>query len=102
MLLTLYDIQLSAQVAIIALVWSRMIVAPGEIGQALWLHLDRLNAKGFGWIAKPLGYCTKCFAGQLGVWLHLWAFGLTGRLPFFVALCILSAYMISKLIEKFR
>ena len=33
--------------------------------------LGRLIDNDFEWLAKPLGYCAKCLAGQLGLWYYL-------------------------------
>lgn len=58
--------------------------------------LDRLNNAGHGWLAKPLGWCGKCFAGQLGLWysittcqaFHFWDAGLTATTSIFFFILI--------------
>ena len=40
-----------------------------------WKILDSLNSKGYWYIAKPLGYCDVCFAGEIALWTGFYKFG---------------------------
>lgn len=66
------DIFTDMALAVTAWVFSEHLIHPGNVfgwwGRALeWLHQHRL-----GWLAKPMGFCSKCFAGQLAFWHYLW------------------------------
>lgn len=61
-------------VAIVAFVFFGILTAPGMIFERWYYFLEGLNSKGMEWIAKPLGYCGVCFAGQVGFWWYLIAY----------------------------
>ncbi len=50
--------------AAFALVFCEVLIAPGMIFEFYGKLLDRLPE----WIAKPLGDCSLCFAGQTALW----------------------------------
>jgi len=44
-----------------------VLTMPGEILGFYGDFLERVYASR-PWLAKPLGYCAKCFAGQVAFW----------------------------------
>jgi len=68
-------------VAVVAWTFFEILTAPGQIFEFWYKRLEMLNEKGAGWLAKPLGYCGTCFAGQVGFWWYAvahrgdWVFG---------------------------
>ena len=58
---------LSLSIAVLAVVVSEIISAPGNILCFYRVFLESLDE----WIAKPLGLCPKCFAGQMALWMFL-------------------------------
>lgn len=57
-------------VAISAWVFFDVLTAPGAIFSGWYEILERLSVRAM-WLAKPLGYCGTCFAGQVGLWYYL-------------------------------
>jgi hypothetical protein len=53
--------------AVFAYVFSCVLTMPGEILGFYGDFLERVHASR-PWLAKPLGYCAKCFAGQVAFW----------------------------------
>jgi len=64
----------SLSVGIVAYVFFAVLTAPGMIFEQWFLILERMAENGREWMAKPLGYCGVCFAGQLGFWWYLIAY----------------------------
>lgn len=58
-------------VAIVAYVFTAILMEGGMIMYWYWQMLDRMARNGGEWLAKPLGYCGVCFSGQLGFWWYL-------------------------------
>lgn len=60
-------------VAIVAWVFCTVLINEGMLFDWYgdWLH--KLNNTR-PWLAKPLGYCLACFAGQLGFWWYAIAY----------------------------
>lgn len=56
--------------AITAVVIFEVLFEPGMIFGFWYQFLERLNVSA-PWLAKPLGYCGKCFSGQIGFWFYL-------------------------------
>lgn len=64
----------SLSCGIIAWVVWGVLMEPGMIFN-FWLRLaEELDERGVKWIAKPLGVCGVCFAGQTGLWFYILAF----------------------------
>lgn len=61
-------------VAIVAFVFFGVLTAPGMIFEFWYNWLQRLGENGMCWLAKPLGCCGACFAGQLGFWWYAIAY----------------------------
>ena len=62
---------LSLSIAVLAVVVSEIISAEGNILAFYGRFLDWMDEKGLEWIARPLGLCPKCFAGQMALWMFL-------------------------------
>jgi len=62
---------LSLSTAILAVVISLVISTKGNILSFYQDFLCWLDDKGLEWIAKPMGLCPKCLAGQLSLWIYL-------------------------------
>lgn len=50
-----------------AYIFSSVLTLPGEILGKYGEFLERVNAAR-PWLAKPLGYCSRCFSGQVALW----------------------------------
>ena len=59
----------SLSIAVLAVVISEVISAPGDILAFYRRFLEWLFNKGLGWVAKPIGYCPKYLSGQLALWI---------------------------------
>ena len=51
---------------VVAYAITGILLQPGELLGRLGDLIDRLPQ----WLAKPLGMCSKCFAGQLALWSY--------------------------------
>lgn len=67
-MLTLSDFQAAFQIAAFAVVFSEMLTAPKMILEKYGRWLDRLEATNPK-LAYPIGYCSKCTAGQIALWV---------------------------------
>ena len=69
-MLLIDHILVSFQIGVIAAVAFTMLTRDGYI---LSWYADLLNKieSRYPWIAWPLGYCEKCFAGQVALWFWL-------------------------------
>lgn len=70
--MTLTDIYISLQMALVAWVFRNVLMQPGMVARPYFIWLDSLVGSGREWLAKPLGYCDRCFAGQLAFWGFIW------------------------------
>ena len=72
-MLALGDIFFAFQLAVLAYVISCVLMSQGNILEP-WLDMllwvERRGKFG-AWIAKPLGLCEKCLAGQLAFWIWI-------------------------------
>jgi hypothetical protein len=67
------DVGLALQLAVLAVVFSDILMKPGQIFGWYGAFLEKLAARGPAWEywVKPLGYCVRCFSGQLALWTYL-------------------------------
>lgn len=65
---------LSVSISILSVVVCEIISTEGNILYFYRQFLEWLDDKGFDWIAKPIGYCPKCFSGQLALWFYIFSF----------------------------
>lgn len=65
--------------------------------------LERLQFNNrFGFLAKPLGLCTTCFASQIGLWMGLLKYGIAPVFVLFsIAITAISAMIINKVLYEF-
>ena len=68
-MLNLIDILYSFQIAVLAVVLLSLF-EEGNIF-AFWGRILNRRPSLPDWIRKPLGYCPRCFAGQLGFWFGI-------------------------------
>jgi hypothetical protein len=67
-MLTTTDFLAALQIAAFAIVFAEMLTAPKMIFSRYGRWLDELERTRPG-LAYPLGYCSKCLAGQVALWL---------------------------------
>ena len=71
-MLTLTHIQIIAQIAVVAVTFSNLLARPKMIFAWYGRWLDKLEtSEKWGWIAYPIGYCEKCTAGQIALWVFV-------------------------------
>lgn len=101
-MLTYSDFQLSLQIAVFAAVFSEILIREGNLFERYGFWLDKLPT----FWAKPLGYCSACFAGQIAFWYLVAHFELSlefaARLVFVPCFAILFAFLLSGLIRLAR
>lgn len=101
----LTDIYISLQFALVAWTIRHILMRPGMIFHRYFLWLDSMVGKNKEWLAKPLGYCDRCFAGQLALWgfflLHLTEYSpaLFFRHLVFICLTVFIVYQMQRLIH---
>lgn len=61
-------------VAIVAWCFFEVLTGPGMVFEFWYNWLEGFAADGKEWIAKPLGFCGVCFAGQVGLWWYAIAY----------------------------
>lgn len=67
-MLTTPDFISALQIATFAVVFAEMLTAPKMIFARYGRWLDELERTRPG-LAYPLGYCAKCLAGQVAIWM---------------------------------
>lgn len=67
-MLTLSDFQIILQISIFAVVFADILTRPKMILEQYGRWLEKLETTRPK-LAYPLGYCAKCFAGQIALWL---------------------------------
>lgn len=92
-------------ISVTAFVFSDVLSETGMIFNWYFRKLDRMNDKGMAWLAYPLGYCSKCFAGQIALWFYAIKYyeiyDFTEHITF-VVLAIFFAYELSLLNNLFK
>ena len=65
------------RVVVFSYVVTNILMVSGQIMSKYSDFLGDINRsdKWYSWIAKPLGYCDNCFAGQVSLWYGLYLFG---------------------------
>lgn len=66
-MLTITDIQWAFQIAVFAVVFSDILTRKGMVFEQYGGWLERLELTRPK-LAHPLGYCCKCFSGQVALW----------------------------------
>lgn len=74
----------SVSAGIIAWVVWGVLMEPGMIFHFWYRLVEEIAQRGAVWLAKPLGLCGICFAGQVGFWFYILAFKwrLSGHIAF--------------------
>ena len=67
-MLSVIHLQMALQIAVVAVMFERW-QRSGMVFAWYGAWLDRLAGGGKEWLAKPLGYCAQCFAGQVSLWV---------------------------------
>jgi len=62
-------------------------IQPGQIFGWYWQLLDKLAQTQYAALAKPLGYCEVCTAGQVSLWFFAWS---EKNLPVACLMCALA------------
>lgn len=62
------DFQIILQISVFAVVVSDMLARPKMLLEQYGRWLDKLETTRPK-LAYPLGYCAKCFAGQIALWM---------------------------------
>jgi len=82
-------------IGIAAWVFTLILIDTGMIFEKWWVVLNKLP----DWLAKPLGKCEYCLAGQLAFWYY---FTLSGYNLFyhigFISVAIFTVRMINEII----
>lgn len=103
-----YQILFSIQIAILSYTTSVLLTEPNMILFWYYRLLERLKMR-FSWgsyIAYPLGYCEKCFAGQLAFWIYLLEYRIDSAQTvanwlLFTGVTIFFTYIISQIITRY-
>jgi len=100
---------LAMKIAIVAWTLAVPLTEPDMVLHRYWLLLDRLKQRGYGWMSYPMGYCEKCLAGQIALWVFVYQqttavqFGCTVETVasgvYFISVTIFSTYIISWLTQ---
>lgn len=85
------------KIALCVFVFRFVLMAPGMIFRRYFNLLDNLVCRGFEWLAKPLGYCDKCMAGQIAFWSYFlihphYTAKTAAEHAFFICLTVFWAY----------
>ena len=103
-MLTQTDIQAALQIAAFAVVFSDLLTRPKMLFESYGKWLDRMEMTRPK-LAYPLGYCSKCLAGQLALWVFVFiADGCPVLMPVrwvgFISVTILLAAILSAALAK--
>lgn len=97
--LTFPEISVAALVAVASWTLTQPLMQPGMLMWPWFRIIERLPQ----WIAKPLGYCSLCFAGQAALWLWVgmeWQGRFTGIFYIKGALFVLLTVFFTKIIDN--
>lgn len=101
--MTWADFYMPLQIAVAAWTARNILMRPGMVLHGYFRWLDRQAVAGREWLAKPLGYCDQCFAGQIAFWafvvLHCPDYGpaMFPRQAAFVCLAVFATYQMQRL-----
>lgn len=96
-MLTLIQIYKTLQIGVFAYIVSSELIKPKHLLHFWFLWLEKLEKK-YPKIAYPIGYCEKCFAGQIALWYFLFVekFNFINLL-LFISFAILATIVLKKL-----
>lgn len=69
-MLNLTDLFFSFQIAVLAYVFTCILIEPDNILERYGDFLESRKTKLGKYLAKPFGLCEKCLAGQLATWIY--------------------------------
>lgn len=101
--MTEHDFYISIQIAITAWTIRNILMRPGMMLNGYFLWLSGLAATGREWLAKPLGYCDQCLAGQLALWAYFlryptkYSMDLVPDHVAFIAITVFITYQLQRL-----
>lgn len=107
-MLTLHDLQVAGQIAVFAVVVADILTRPKMILEKYGRWLERLETT-LPEMAYPLGYCGKCLAGQIALWMFpIWNCEAMAHAPgvgalrwlSFVSVTILISALLSALLAR--
>lgn len=70
--MTTQDYIIAPEMALCAWTIRHVLMQPDMVLYRYWLWLDDMRIGGREWLAKPLGWCATCFAGQIALWGFFW------------------------------
>ena len=70
--MTAQDYIIAPEIALSAWTIRHILMQPDMILYRYWIWLDDMRVGGREWLAKPLGWCATCFAGQIALWGFFW------------------------------
>ena len=105
-MLSLFALQLSFEVAVFGVVFTRYLIEPGAILSWYGKLLYKAE-RSAPWLVKPLGMCERCVTGQVAFWLYLaiyWPLDWIGgcHMVFFISLSIFWASLLVAILDLFR
>jgi hypothetical protein len=82
--LSAFELFSALQIAFVCATFAGPLMDDGNVLEPYRRALERLQfvSERFGWLAKPLGLCPKCLAGQVAFWLGLFLLPTPALLPF--------------------
>jgi len=96
-MLTLTQFLQALQIGVFAYIVSSELIKPKHLLNFWFLWLEKLEKK-HPKIAYPIGYCEKCFAGQIALWYFIFTqhFNFI-NLVIFISFAILTPIILKKL-----
>lgn len=97
-------------IVLFAVVFCDLLTRPNMIFGWYGAWLDKIEARGLGWVAYPIGYCAKCTSGQVAAWVFiiraLYGWEPTSlmvyRAVLFVCAAVLGAEILSKALARIQ
>ena len=107
-MLNVTHFEIVAYIALFSVVFCDMLTRPKMIFGWYGTWLDKIEANGYEYLARLLGYCAKCTAGQIAMWVFAarkfygWEQNSLAlvRGICFVCAAVLSAEVLSKFMAK--
>lgn len=86
--------------AIIGYVFTTVLMAQDQLFGFWFRFLDVINRSyHWGWlVAKPLGWCERCFTGQLSMWAYFYLYGFNLGVVTFVCVTLFILVIIQKIL----
>lgn len=109
-MLSTIHLAIVAHIVVFSVVFCDLLTRPKMVFGWYGSWLDRLEMNGYGWLAYPIGYCSKCTAGQIALWVFVIRalYGwepislMAVRVISFVCLSVLAAEVLSKALARLQ